>query len=163
MKRISFLSLAAAGCLVAAMVVKAVPPGGPASQMLEFNTMFPVSGPSVGTTNPIRGISGGGVPWIITEARGELRSDGKIEVNVEGLVLASSHSNPVPNFRAVVSCQSIDGTGNPSIVNVSTGDFPASSTGDAMIEDTVELPHPCIAPIVFVTNSALRWFAVTGH
>ena len=162
MKRISLLSLAAAGCLVAAMVVEAVP-RGPASQMLEFNTMFPVSGPYVGTTNPIRGISGGGGPWIITEARGELRSDGKIEVNVEGLVLASTHSNPVPSFRAVVSCQSIDGTGNPSIVNVSTEDFPASSTGDAVIEDTVELPHPCVAPIVFVTTSTLRWLAVTGH
>jgi len=162
MKRISLLSLAAAGLLMAAMVVKAVP-RAPAPQMLEFNTMFPVSGPYVGTTNPIRGISGGGVPWHLTEAHGELRSDGKIEVKVEGLVLASSQTNPIPNFRAVVSCQSIDGVGNPSIVNVSTNDFPASSTGDAVIEDTVELPHPCVAPIVFVTNSTLRWFAVTGH
>ena len=162
MKRISLLSLAAAGCLVAAMAVKAVPPA-PGPQILEFNTMFPVSGPYVGTTNPIRGISGGGVPWVITDGRGELRSDGKIEVKVRGLVLASSQTNPVPNFRAVVSCQSIDGTGAPSIVNVSTDDFPASSTGDAVIEDTVELPHPCVAPIIFVTNSTLRWFAVTGH
>jgi len=162
MKRISLLSLAAAGLLLAAMVVKAAP-RAPAPQMLEFNTMFPVSGPYVGTTNPIRGISGGGVPWVITEGRGELRSDGKIEVKVRGLVLASSQTNPVTNFRAVVSCQSIDGTGAPSIVNVSTDDFPASSTGDAVIEDTVELPHPCVAPIVFVTNPTLRWFAVTGH
>ncbi len=162
MKRISLLSLAAAGCLVAAMVVKAVP-RAPASQILEFNTMFPVSGPYVGTTNPIRGISGGGVPWVITEGRGELRSDGKLEVKVQGLVLATTQTNPIPNFRGVVSCQSIDGTGAPSIVNVSTDDFPASSSGDAVIEETLDLPEPCIAPIVFVTSPTLRWFAVTGH
>ena len=162
MKRITLLSLVAAGCLTAALVVKAVPPA-PGPQILEFSTMVPVSGPFLGTTNPIRGISGGGAAWHITEGRGELRSDGKIEVDVRGLVLASSLSNPVPNFRAVVNCQSIDGTGAPSIVNVSTDDFPASSTGDAVIEDTVELPQPCIAPIVFVTTSTLRWLAVTGH
>jgi len=162
MKRISLLSLAAAGLLLAAMVVKAVPPA-PAPHVLEFKTMFPVSGPYVGTTNPIRGVSGGGVPWIVTDARGGLRGDGSVDVRVRGLVLASSQTNPIPNFRAVVSCQSIDGTGAPSIVNVSTDDFPASSTGDAVIEDTVELPHPCVAPIVFVTNSTLRWFAVTGQ
>ncbi|MFB3924141.1 MAG: hypothetical protein ACE145_20660 [Terriglobia bacterium] len=162
MKRSAILSIVALGLLAAAIVVEAVPPA-PAPQMLEFNTMFPVAGPYVGTTNPIRGISGGGVPWVISEGRGELRSDGKLEIKVRGLVFASNGSNPVPNFRGVVSCQSIDGSGNPSVVNVSTGDFPASGTGDAVIEDTVELPHPCVAPIVFVTSSTLRWFAVTGH
>ena len=162
MKRSAILSILALGSLAMGLVVLAAPPA-PAPHVLEFKTMFPVSGPYVGTTNPIRGVSGGGVPWVVTDARGGLRGDGSVDVRVRGLVLASTLSNPIPNFRAVVSCQSIDGAGAPSVVNVSTGDFPASSDGDATIEETIELPTPCVAPIVFVTNSTLRWFAVTGQ
>jgi hypothetical protein len=162
MKRRGIVFLVVMSCLGLGLAVKAKQPR-PVQQLLEFNTMFPVSGPYVGTTNPIRSIGGGGVPWQIATGHGDLRSDGKIEVEVTGLVLVSTQSNPVSTFRAVVSCQSIDGTGNPSVVNVSTGDFPASSAGDAVIEDTVELPSPCVAPIVFVTSPTMRWFAVTGR
>jgi hypothetical protein len=37
-----------------------------------------------------------------------------------------------------------------------------TSTGDAKIEADVNLPSPCIAPIVFVGPSPAAWFAVTG-
>ncbi len=133
------------------------------SSILEFQTMFAVKPPFTGPTNPIRGIPGAGAPWKITSGRGELESDGKIEVEVRGLVLVATGSNPLLNFRAIVSCQSVDGAGTPSIVNLSTGDFPATTSGDANIEDKVELPTPCIAPIVFVTTSNGRWLAVTGQ
>ena len=162
MKGIGIMSLVALGCLALGLVVKAERPDS-GRPILEFNTMFPVTGPYVGTTNPIRGVSGGGIPWLISEAHGGLLSNGRIGVEVKGLVLATTQTNPITDFRTVVSCQSIDSTGNPSVVNVSTNDFPASSTGDAEIEDTVELPNPCIAPIVFVTSPTLRWFAVTGQ
>ncbi len=132
-------------------------------KVLEFNTMAGVSGPYVGAANPIRGIGGGGVPWRLAEAKGELRRDGRLEVQVRGLVLATTGVNPSPAFRAVVSCQIIDGMGNPGILNVSTGDFPANSLGDSNIEAQLELPAQCFAPIVFVTNPAGRWFAVTGY
>jgi hypothetical protein len=36
-------------------------------------------------------------------------------------------------------------------------------SGDAEIEDTVTLPSPCFAPIVFVTSTGNAWFAVTGR
>jgi hypothetical protein len=63
----------------------------------------------------------------------------------------------------VVSCQIIDGAGNPGILNLSTGDFPATPSGDSDIEAQLELPDKCFAPIIFVTNPAGRWFAVTGY
>lgn len=69
--------------------------------------MVGVSGPYVGAANPIRGLSGGGVPWVIADGKGKLRADGRLEVKVKGLVLASTGANPVTAFRAVVSCQSI--------------------------------------------------------
>ena len=60
-----------------------------------------------------------------------------------------------------MSCQTIVG-GAAVVTNVSTGTFPATTTGDSKIEATVSLPDPCFAPIVFVTSPTGSWFAVTG-
>ena len=102
----------------------------------------------------------------ISEGRGELRGDGRLEVRVRGLVLAAgaaAGTNPVANFRAIVSCQTIDANGNAAIANVSTGLFPATTAGDADIEAQIDLPSPCLAPIILVASPTNRWFAVTGR
>jgi hypothetical protein len=140
------------------------------SDVLAFRTLAPVTGAYVGATNPIRGVPGGGLPWTITAARGELDRDGHIVVRVKGLVLANDPSvpenlrltNPVPTFKAIVSCQVTDGIGNPAVVNVSTQNFAATDGGDALIRDEVDLPKGCIAPIVFVASPGGAWFASTG-
>lgn len=135
--------------------------------VLEFDTLVGVDGAFVGTANPIRGVPGGGLPWQIDEAEGELRSNGRLKVEVEGLVLLDGApvppelqgTNPIPFFRVVVSCL----TGTAATSNVSTGDFPATGDGDAKIRARVTLPSPCFAPILFVTSPTGAWFAVTGH
>lgn len=134
-------------------------------KILEFDTMSGVAAPYTGSGNPIRGVAGGGLPWALQSARGELRSNGKLEIRVSGLVFAAGPNtgvNTVPNFRAIVSCQSISDQGEATIVNRSTDNFPASSAGDAYIEAMIELPTPCIAPIIFVTSPGGAWFAATG-
>src|SRR5260370_17362269 len=60
---------------------------GPAT-VLKFSTMTPVTGPYVGTANPVRGVAGGGLPWILTAGTGSLKRDGHLMVRVRGLVLA---------------------------------------------------------------------------
>lgn len=137
---------------------------GKGKTILEFDTMVGVTGPFVGTANPIRGINGGGLPWVIANGNGELQANGQLEVDVRGLVLAAgpaAGTNPVTNFKAIVSCLSVS-NGNPTTVNVSTGLFPASRTGNAHIEAKLALPSPCLAPIVFVTSPTGAWFATTG-
>jgi len=66
--------------------------------------------------------------------------------------------NPIGAFSATVSCITPDG-----VVNVTTGPFAASKTGDSTISATVALPHPCKNPEVFVgltrSNGAFVWFA----
>ena len=52
--------------------------------------------------------------------------------------------------------------GSVETVNVPTQAAPATPTGDATIRDSVDLPSPCIAPIVFVTSPTGAWFAATG-
>ncbi len=117
MKKVIFFMM---GLFLLSVVTTALgqPPG---SAILEFKNMAGVIGPFVGNTNPIRGIVGGGVPWAISDGRGELHADGKLEVKVKGLVLVTTGTNPAANFRAIVSCMIIDSNNNPAIVNVSTG------------------------------------------
>ena len=165
--------------LATVMMVGGVVVLGPASaigqgapKILEFDTMVGVPRPYTGAANAIRGVPGGGLPWVVDEANGELRVDGRLEIEVEGLVLdpndpqvpaAVAGTNPIPNFRAIVSCLSRNAEGTAATtVNVETGPFPANAAGDSEIEATVDLPEPCIAPIVFVTSPTGSWFAATG-
>jgi hypothetical protein len=147
-------------------------------KILEFDTMVGVPRPYTGTPNAIRGVPGGGLPWVVASADGELKANGKLEIKVLGLVLdpndpavvasGRAGTNPIPNFKAIVSCLSKDAAGNPTTVNVSTGLFPADAAGNSQIEETLSLPQPCIAPIIFVTspssanNPTGSWFAATG-
>ena len=141
--------------------------------ILKFDTLTPVAGPYASSANAVRGIAGGGLPWVVEAGSGSLSRDGHLLVRIRGLVLASHPSvpaslrgtNPFPAFRAVVSCLSIGADGGASVVNVRTGDFDATSGGDCDIDARVSLPQPCMAPIVLVTgpSGAERWFAVTGR
>lgn len=136
----------------------------------EFTTMTTVTGPYVGTASPIRTVPGGGLPWMITAATGSLKSDGHLIVHVRGLVLADQPpvppaqqgTNPIPAFEGIVSCQTIGADGTATVTNVSTAQFPASAAGNSDINATVSLPHPCIAPIVFVASPGGAWFAAAG-
>lgn len=138
-------------------------------KVLKFDTMVGV--PSGLTSDksqvPLRGINGGGIPWTLSDASGELRANGHLEINVEGLVLAAgpnAGSNPIANFRGLVSCVKSDGT----FANIPTDLFPATTGpasaggGNAVIEADLVLPQPCIAPIIFVTSPTGSWFAATG-
>lgn len=158
MKKIAVLGASLIVSLVA--LASGAGSAGPAT-ILKADTLAGVSGPYVGSANPIRGINGGGLPWSIAEGKAVLEADGRLEVKVEGLVLTATQANPVPSFRAVVSCQTIS-DGMAAVTNVSTDPFPATTTGDSKIEATVALPTPCFAPIVFVTSPTGAWFAVTG-
>lgn len=139
-------------------------------KILAFDTMFGVPTGLTGTQSQavLRGINGGGLPWTLTSAHGELMTSGHLEIEVQGLVLAAgtnTGSNPSAVFRALVSCIRSNG----SVQNILTDPFPAttgpasSGGGNARIETTVTLPQPCIAPIVFVTNNGGSWFAATGN
>jgi hypothetical protein len=138
-------------------------------KVLKFNSMVGVPQGLTGAQSqiPLRGINGGGLPWAIGEASGELRANGHLEISVQGLVLAAganTGSNPIASFRALVSCVNSDGT----VTNILTEPFPATTGpasaggGNAEIETDVALPQPCIAPIIFVTSPAGSWFATTG-
>lgn len=171
--RSKFAALGAAALVAASTLALASTAGADKSaKVLEWDTMAGNSRPYIGAVNgAIRGVPAGGLPWVVTRADGELRANGKLEVEVTGLVIDPNDAvaqarglagtNPSPTFKAIVSCQTIEG-GQAVVKNVATDAVPASATGDAEIEAMVSLPSPCIAPIVFVTSGGGAWFLATG-
>jgi len=129
---------------------------GMGDHVIAFDSMTPVTGSAVGAVND-RGIKGGGLPWVISAGSGSVDHQGDVSVSVTGLIIVVSPvngKNPVPFFKATVSCITPDG-----VVNVSTANFPASAAGNSTINGHVDLPHPCKDPIVFVAAPTGQWFA----
>lgn len=140
--------------------------------VLEFKTMVGVDGPFLGDANPIRGVNGGGAPWVLDLAHGRLRADGDLDILVKGLVIPGRArpdgiaTNPADFFRAIVSCLTVK-DGNVVEENLITDPEDTQMigdprNGDARIRAKLELPNPCVAPIIFVTSPTGAWFAATG-
>jgi hypothetical protein len=138
--------------------------------VIAFSTMYGVDGPFVGEDHPVRNIIGDELPWSIESAVGALDAEGHLTVRVRGLVFKDDPSvppelrgiNDESQFRAVVSCLGEGATDTP-VENVATAGFAATPAGDADIATKVELPNPCIAPIVMIlAGSEDKWFAITG-
>src|SRR6187431_2498627 len=136
-----------------ALVAPALGIGGDdGRKVLDAKVLGSVSEPYTGSANAIRGVGGGGLPWEIGDANASLRADGRLHVDVEGLVLARRSpvpanlqgTNPIPQFGAIVSCLTTVG-GAAATANLATSTVPASSAGDAELDTTVDLPSPCFA------------------
>jgi hypothetical protein len=79
---IVFCSLAFAG---------SVPAAAKTVNLLEFSSMVGVPQTLTGAQSQaaLRGINGGGLPWMVGSAKGELSTSGRLEVSVQGLVFAT--------------------------------------------------------------------------
>jgi hypothetical protein len=139
-------------------------------KILTFQTMYGVDGPFLGDANAIRDVEGDEAPWVIRSAKGTLGVNGRLRIKVRGLVFADDPLSPPDQigkndeaeFRGLVSCLTEVGD-SVQTANVVTGGFKATERGDANIDGHVDLPNPCVAPIVFVlAGSEDKWFAVTG-
>ena len=160
------------GLVMLAVAGFAMAKGKRAPAILAFDTMYGVEGPFLGATNAIRGVVGDEAPWEIEDfARGRLDTDGLLTINVHGLVFADDPlvdpslvgKNDEPTFRGLVSCLTETPQGAVVTENVMTDGFPANEEGDSFIHQVLELPNPCIAPIIFVmAGTEDKWFAVTG-
>jgi hypothetical protein len=162
--------LLALGAVAAALAIVAALPavaGGAGKTILHAQTMVGVPQALTGSQAPIRGVNGGGLPWVLDFGRVELSQGGWIDVKVKGLVIdpaaasANAGSNPSPTFRVLVSCLTAAG----AVANTLSDPFPATTgfgAGNAEASLRLSIPDPCIAPIVFVTSGGGAWFASTG-
>ena len=143
----------------------------PPKTLLAFQSMYGVDGPFVGDANPVRGVSGDDLPWESPSvANGVLTTDGGLFIALRGLVLGFDDVvppdqrgvNPDDTFRGLVSCLTEDGD-HVVEKNVATKPFKADAKGNSLIFAKLELPNPCVAPIVMVLDGDQDvWFAMTG-
>lgn len=146
---------------------------GRTTTILSFDTMR--GNPGNGDpANVIRGLDGAGSSWaILHSVHGVLRSNGQLIVIVRGLVVSASGQdqdvNPVPQFRAALSCQDPSDPTQGQLFF--TNPVPATTgkgAGDANIVGRVQLPPTCFAPLILITSPPTStspdgvWFAVTG-
>lgn len=169
--------MALAKALLAVVVVlAALPASAEAPDNLFKADQFRGSVPSL----PMRGIGSGGAPWVLTSIEAKVDAPlagetmAQLKVEVIGLVFAAGTiiggvdvggtRGGVAQFAATLSC--VDEAGQT--VNVTTGGFPTTTTGDAKIKERIALPPVCYSPLVFVrsfnptTGVAGNWFAVNG-
>lgn len=140
-------------------------------RMFTFNDLAGNQRPLVGSAGEIRGVSAGGLPWIVDNAQAKLHSNGHLQVRVKGLVIDPDDDeaqdrglagiNPAPGFRAILSCITIEDESR-SVVNLETDTVSTDQEGDAKISEVLDLPDPCYAPMVFVTSPGGDWFAASG-
>ena len=167
-RRLSLIAVSGVVLLLLAGQTLAATPNGP--KLLKWDVMVGVPQGLTGSASqtPLRGISGGGLPWMLASGQGTLSTTGKLHIEVEGLVLAAganAGTNPINMFRGLVSCVTSAG----AFDNILTDQFPATTGaasdggGNSTIDAVVTLPSPCIAPIVFVTSPGGSWFAATGN
>lgn len=170
------LALLAVMLLSIGIVFRPAPVVADSPKILEFGSMVGVPvGLTAPNNLPIHGVNGAGRPWIIGSAKGELLTNGKLELKFTGLVFdpndpgviaaGLANRNTVASMKAVVACI----TANGGAVQVSTPTFPVTTGlavdggGSGNIETVLALPSPCIAPVVFITSTGGNWFAATGN
>jgi hypothetical protein len=150
---------------------------GESERTVTFRRLMGVPRPYTGPANAIRGIGGGGLPWVVARGSARLDADGTLHAQVEGLVFDPADAavqargvggtNTVAQLEAIVSCLSVQ-DGAAVTVNVASAPVPFSlgaataGGGDAEIEETLALPSPCLAPIVFLASPAGAWFAASA-
>ncbi len=140
-----------------AMGAKGFTDDGTGAKSFEFDSMKTVSGTMLGDDLFNRGVFGSTDDHVLKSAKGKLGDDGKLSIDVSGLVKAADHVNSEAAFSAVASCT--DDLGN--VVNVATKDWHAADdSGNVSIkEDLANFPKTCLEPMIFVTGMEGNAFA----
>ena len=159
-RRSLVLAAVAAATLIPATTAVAHDDSGSSRHRAHDLLRAPIAG-SLTTDLPIFGATPGGAPWVIDRGSARVRTDGRLEVRVEGLIIPrGDNTNPVPRLSATLVC-------NGKLANnasMTTRTVPFSRSGDARIKDHVKVPKRCIAPVVMLNPNGTRqvFIGITG-
>lgn len=139
MRRLSLLVLAV--CVMTGMFAI-----GTSADELVF--LSPVVGSNPSAT--IAGVGSGGAPWVVRRGIAVLTDDGRLSVDVRGLVLpsAGNTAGPITAVAASVVCaNTVVATSNAA--NLSTN-------GNAEIHARLSVALPCVGAVVLVRVAAVN-------
>ncbi|SRR5712692_7168355 len=105
--------------------------------------------------NVVRGVTPGGQPWVISSLSVEIKTDGRIEVDGRGLLLAGGNGIGTPagqRVQARLFC------GNAAF---NSGLVDVDPNGNFEIDDvlTPTPPATCGSPVLLIVNAGGSWFA----
>jgi hypothetical protein len=128
----------------------------------EFLFLAPLVGSNPGIT--IAGVGSGGAPWVVHRGSAVLTNEGRLRLEVRGLILTSvGNTGPITQVAASLVC------GNAVIATTQSVNI--TNTGDAEIKTRLNVPSPCIGAVLLirvagVNNSPLpaptAFIAATG-
>jgi hypothetical protein len=114
----------------------------------------------------VHGVAAGGVPWVLDRGRVRLAADGRIRVDLRGLVIPVAHGTfPANTARPVMTVTaSLYCAPDASGAVATTTSAPISASGDARIVDRLHLPGTCLDPTVLVhpNGAAGAYIALPG-
>jgi hypothetical protein len=100
----------------------------------------------------IGGVNSGGLPWNVAHGQVTLHRNGKLNMELDGLVLASLGTpGPITQVSASLVCGGSGGT-----VAGTTAAVSLTVAGNAHIHDKVSVPSSCIAPVILVRVGAVN-------
>lgn len=105
----------------------------------------------------IAGVLSGGLPWVVGQGEASVSSDGRVRVELRGLLLGgpgtpanlAGTTGPITMVGASLVCGGSGGT-VVGVADTAISPSPLSSLGNAEIQQAVTLPANCIAPVVLV-------------
>ena len=107
--------------------------------------------------------------WKLKSGEAKLSDDGKLHVEVKGLVLndeTTGEYNGTPDGVDAVAAAVVCSGPNGAAVAAQTDVVPLAKNGDAKISAKVSLPKGCIAPVVVLREryegKSGGWLAATG-
>jgi hypothetical protein len=105
-----------------------------------------------------------GAPWVVEHAFATLSDEGRLRVDIRGLILpALGTAGPVTAVAASVACS--------DMVAATSAAVPLASDGNAEIHAKLQVPSPCFGTIILVRIAAVNgnalpapgpWIAASG-
>jgi hypothetical protein len=130
----------------------------------------PVSGivSNAPALNVVRGVPPGGFPWVIKRLRAAVKVDGRLRLDVRGLLLSGGNvigTNGGQRVLAMLFCGAPGANGTLGTATAHISDpagVPLDANGDVEIDDvlTPVPPSPCDNPALLIaTPGTHHWFA----
>jgi len=99
----------------------------------------------------VAGINPGAAPWVNGPSRVRVQDDGRVAVQIRGLVIPPPRGtgvNPIPFVVATLVCD--------QQVGASTMPFALSAAGDGSTRQVIAVPRRCDDPVVLIQPAANR-------
>jgi len=121
--------------------------------------------PSQPTDPAFHGVSPGGAPWVLKRGDVQLKSEGKLTLQVKGLVIPAPAGDGTAGGVTTISASLYCGADADTVAADTTEQVPISRRGDARIRDrSFTAPSTCLAPVILVhpNGNTATYIAVDG-